>query len=99
MEIEIAGSGSVAIAPDQEDYARGTAVTLEAHPGGDGWWFAGWGGDLSGSANPVTVIMDTDKSITASFVEDAEPPPGEIADHALAIRGHADAILALLAGE
>jgi hypothetical protein len=28
---------------------------------------SGWSGDLSGSTNPETITMDTDRSVTATF--------------------------------
>jgi uncharacterized repeat protein (TIGR02543 family) len=34
-----------------------------------GWQFNGWSGDLSGSANPLAITMDGDKTITATFGE------------------------------
>jgi hypothetical protein len=52
--------------PDQSSYASGTTVTLEANPEA-GWSFQGWSGDLKGSDNPATVIVDADKVVNASF--------------------------------
>ena len=46
-------------------------VRLTATPAGD-YAFTGWGGDASGTSNPLSVVMDGDKSITASF---QGPPP------------------------
>ena len=34
---------------------------------GTGFRFTSWSGDASGSANPVTVVMNTSKTVTASF--------------------------------
>jgi formylglycine-generating enzyme required for sulfatase activity len=33
----------------------------------DGYGFESWTGDLSGGANPITLTMDADKSVTAGF--------------------------------
>jgi hypothetical protein len=65
------GNGDVTINPDQTTYAAGEVVTLTpvAAPG---WEFNNWSGDASGSKNPLTVVMNSDKSITASF---SETPP------------------------
>ncbi len=32
-----------------------------------GWAFSGWGGDAAGTMSPVTVLMDGDKTVTATF--------------------------------
>jgi len=45
-------------------------VVLEANPA-EGWRFAGWSGDLAGSDNPAVMVMDGDKAVTATFVEEA----------------------------
>ncbi len=52
--------------PDQATYDSATVVQLTATPA-TGYRFTGWSGDLSGSANPVTVIMNANKNITANF--------------------------------
>ena len=47
-------------------YTSGTLVQLTAVPG-PGFRFTGWSGDATGSANPLTVVMNTSKTVTASF--------------------------------
>ena len=64
MTVSTNGNGSVS--PSGGTYDEGTVVTLNAYPD-PGWVFSGWSGDLSGSTNPVTIIMDSDKTITATF--------------------------------
>ena len=44
----------------------GAAVTVEAVPA-FGYVFDSWSGDLSGTANPATLVIDCDKNITAGF--------------------------------
>ena len=63
----VEGRGTLTVDPISSNYACGTPVTLnaEADPG---WVFSGWSGDLSGSTNPETVLMDGPKTITATFV-------------------------------
>jgi hypothetical protein len=58
--------GSVIKSPDQMTYAHGETVTLQALPD-SGCLFAGWSGDLNGSTNPVSLVMDGHKAITAYF--------------------------------
>lgn len=59
-------NGSVTASPDQTTYNYGTTVSLQA-VAADGYEFTGWSGALSGSANPATLVMDANKSVTASF--------------------------------
>ena len=60
------GSGTITVSPSQTTYDQGTVVTITATPS-SGYTFAGWGGDASGSGNPITVTLDTSKTVTASF--------------------------------
>lgn len=69
LTVSITGTGSVTVSPLQPVYNSGTIVTLNA-VSADGWHFAGWGGALTGTTNPVTVTMDGDKAVTAVFVAD-----------------------------
>jgi uncharacterized repeat protein (TIGR02543 family) len=62
-----ATNGTVSASPTGPTYAEGTTVTLTATPD-SGYVFAGWSGDLSGTANPASVAMSSNKSITANFV-------------------------------
>jgi len=50
---------------------RNEKVTLTATPE-DGWEFQGWEGDLGGSANPTTLTMLNDMSVTAVFVPEQD---------------------------
>ncbi|NLN71021.1 MAG: hypothetical protein GX142_09640 [Chloroflexi bacterium] len=34
-----------------------------------GYTFANWSGDLTGSNNPATIVMDADKTVTAAFTK------------------------------
>ena len=52
--------------PFTYNFDSGTSVTVEAVPA-SGHLFKNWGGDLSGTDNPTTIVMDCDKSITANF--------------------------------
>lgn len=60
------GSGTVTKNPDSLSYHNGTVVqlTATANPGST---FAGWSGDASGTANPLSVTMNGNKNITATF--------------------------------
>jgi len=69
LTITVIGSGSVTKNPDLATYTHGTPVQLTANPS-VGWHFDQWSGDMSGSTNPDTIIMDGDKSVNAHFLED-----------------------------
>jgi hypothetical protein len=65
LTVTIVGQGSVnlnAAGP----YNYGDTVQLTALPDA-GWSFKYWSGALSGSANPATIVMDSNKSVTAYF--------------------------------
>ncbi len=51
------------------DYFDGGTATLTAQPN-SGYLFSHWTGAATGSKNPTTVHMDSDKSVTAVFVRD-----------------------------
>ena len=48
-----------------------STVMLTACPD-DGYVFAGWSGDATGNNNPLSVLVNADKTITATFVPDAD---------------------------
>ena len=51
------------------DYTPGTTATLTA-TAAPGYGFTGWSGDASGTANPLSLVMDSAKSVTADFAPD-----------------------------
>ncbi|MGV8945589.1 MAG: InlB B-repeat-containing protein [Lutibacter sp.] len=59
-------------------YNDGTIVTLIPTPN-SGYEFLSWSGDASGTANPLTVIMNSNKNITANFTAIVIPPSGPLA--------------------
>ncbi|MEE8391306.1 MAG: proprotein convertase P-domain-containing protein, partial [Anaerolineae bacterium] len=64
-------SGSVTLEPVGGVYDYGTVVTLTATPT-NGAYFGGWSGDLISADNPATLVMNSDKLVTATFT--SEPP-------------------------
>jgi hypothetical protein len=62
--------GSVTRDPDQPFYPLGSMVTVTATQM-MGYGFIRWTGDATGSTNPLTVVMETNKSITAVFASTA----------------------------
>ena len=79
LSVTVAGHGRVRRSPDQPQYDYGTTVALTATPA-PGWLFCGWSGDASGGAPAVTVLMDGDKNVTATFclVVDFDFDPHEL---------------------
>ncbi|MDB5119934.1 MAG: cell wall/surface repeat protein [Sphingobacteriales bacterium] len=61
-----ATNGIVVKNPSQATYNHGTSVRLTATPS-SGYVFSSWSGNATGSANPLTVLMTSDKNITANF--------------------------------
>jgi hypothetical protein len=72
VNINPQGAGSVTLNPSGGTYIAGTTVTLTA-VANSGYVFSGWGGDLSGSQNPATIVMNSNKTITAVFVSSSLP--------------------------
>ena len=60
------GSGTIIKDPDQASYRSNSQVSLTADAA-SGYEFSHWGGDLSGSENPVTLTMNSDKTVNAHF--------------------------------
>jgi uncharacterized protein (TIGR03437 family) len=80
--VTAAGGGSVSFSPDVEDgyYANRSEIELRALPDA-GFFFQGWSGTQSGSANPKKVAVAGTNSITAQFTQStlttiASDPPG-----------------------
>jgi hypothetical protein len=53
--------------PGTYDYCVGSEAVIEAIPD-EGFGFSHWSGDASGTDNPMTIVMDSDKSIKANFI-------------------------------
>ena len=66
LNVDITGNGSVTLDPPGLTYEQGTIVTLIAQPDPT-FEFFGWLGDLTGNENPDSLIIDSDKEVTAAF--------------------------------
>ena len=60
------------VTPASDEYDDGESVELTATPNDD-WVFVEWEGDQTGTTNPVSVTMDSDKEISALFVKREYP--------------------------
>ena len=68
VSVSPTGAGTVSLNPAGGVYTAGTQVTLTAIPN-SGYVFSNWAGDLSGTTNPATIIMNSNKSVTAVFTQ------------------------------
>ncbi len=59
-------NGSVITIPLRDLYSNGEFVRITANPE-SGYIFTGWSGHASGSDNPLSVVMNSNKEITANF--------------------------------
>lgn len=66
LTINIIGNGTVNVTPNLPQYPRDTLVELFAIPD-SGWTFLYWSGNLYGSQNPDTILMNGDKTVNAHF--------------------------------
>ena len=66
LTVNTVGEGTVTKNPDKATYTHGEVVQLTANPA-DNWNFTGWSGDLAGSANPESITMNSEKTVTANF--------------------------------
>jgi len=66
VNVTVVGGGSVGKYPDQALYDHGAVVQLLPVPE-QGYAFVGWSGDASGTDIPLSVTVDAEKNITATF--------------------------------
>ena len=66
VQIDPAGGGTVTLDPARTGYAKNTIVTVTASPA-SGKVFAGWGGALSGTQNPITLRVGGNSTVIAHF--------------------------------
>ncbi|MEZ4515546.1 MAG: DUF1349 domain-containing protein [Chloroflexota bacterium] len=69
------GTGFVVVDPQKDEYLTGEIVTLTAKAM-PGYAFSGWQGDASGNESPYQLVLDADKTVTATFTDQ----PGATSD-------------------
>ncbi len=77
LTVNTSGEGTMEIDPDQNEYEEDTEVTLTAMPA-EGWHFEEWTGDLESTEEQITILMDSDKQITAHFQENGTTGPYDL---------------------
>jgi uncharacterized repeat protein (TIGR02543 family) len=70
VDVSPGGGGTVTLEPSEPagGYVAGAEVTLTALAS-EGYEFDHWSGDLSGSENPTSIELDSDKEATAHFTQ------------------------------
>lgn len=66
LSLTTLGQGSVTIDPPKDYYDTGETVQLTPVPS-SGWAFHHWSGDISGYCNPMNVVMNSNKTVNATF--------------------------------
>jgi uncharacterized repeat protein (TIGR02543 family) len=66
---------------------HGSNATLTATPDA-GYIFTGWTGDASGTVNPVTITMNGNKTVGATFAQDSRDPDGDGLTNFLEMTAH-----------
>jgi len=69
LTVGVTGGGTVIRLPNQNTFPPDEFLVLTAVPDA-GFSFSNWIGDFIGTDNPLLLIMDSNKSITANFVSD-----------------------------
>jgi uncharacterized repeat protein (TIGR02543 family) len=73
LDITTTTNGSISGAGE---YAPGATATLTATPS-PGYVFMGWTGAASGTKNPLSIVMDANKSVGATFAPDTSDSDGD----------------------
>lgn len=73
LTVAVNGNGSTSLTSGAHSYASGATVSVTASPASGGV-FTGWSGAATGTANPLTIKMDSNKTLTANFTGGADLP-------------------------
>ncbi len=68
LTVEIIGNGIVTKNPDNLSYLTGQQVTLTA-TADTGWTFSGWSGDVTSVINPLSLTINGNTTLTATFTQ------------------------------
>jgi hypothetical protein len=67
LNVMVNGPGTVSVDPQKPYYSLGETVTLTAVATNANASFNGWAGDTGGTANPLTLTLDTNRVVIANF--------------------------------
>jgi len=68
--------GSVSSSPNKATYTYGEQVTVTADPL-SGYTFTGWSGASTSTTSAITITMNENKTLTANFQEQVQPPQSQ----------------------
>jgi len=71
-----AAEGSSSINPIKQAYQTGDSVTIVATPK-EGFLFSNWSGASTATTSSITLIMNSDKNVTANFIQDVRDSDGD----------------------
>jgi hypothetical protein len=71
LNVSKSPSDGGSISPSSGTYNEGTIVTIESTPA-NGYLFKEWSGDGQGTENPLSIIMNSNKSLTGVFEVDCD---------------------------
>src|SRR5690554_4800268 len=66
LSVNVEPSEAGSVSPSSEEFDDGAEISITATPN-QHWVFSGWQGGISGSANPASLIMNSDVTATALF--------------------------------
>ena len=67
LNITTSGQGTVAVSPSLTTYYSGLPITITASPAA-GFKFQGYSGDITSTTASLSLVLDSDKNIVATFV-------------------------------
>jgi hypothetical protein len=73
LAISAGTGGTTDPVPGTYYYPKGTNVTVTAVPNAT-YTFSGWSGDVSGTVNPITMVLNSNKSVMANFLRNIYAP-------------------------
>ena len=68
VQTQVDGSGGGTVDPASGTFEAGTHVNITATPA-SGYRFDHWGGSATGTSNPLSLLVDGDKTVTAYFMK------------------------------
>ena len=66
LSVSVSPINGGSVTPPSNSYEKGQSLQMLATPTGE-YIFKEWKGDLTGTSNPTTLVIDKDKQVTGSF--------------------------------